>query len=101
MQDQPNEWIVYAVPGTEDRVQYWARGTSTFSSTFSYGAFPFDKQRLQFRIMTEVRANHDWLDDSQRRQWSSSDFFVALLFLKNSCLPNPVHLGAFDNSQSQ
>jgi len=71
LQDQPNEWIVYAVPGTEDRVQYWARGTSTFSSTFSYGAFPFDKQRLQFRIMTEYLPQLDG-DDSLQLQGPSA-----------------------------
>ena len=53
MQNQPNEWILFAVPNS-NRVQYWARGTSQFSSTFKYGAFPFDRQTLQFRILNEV-----------------------------------------------
>ena len=50
----PNDYLVYAAPGTTDRVQYWSRATSIFGATFHYGAFPFDRQRLQFRISTEV-----------------------------------------------
>ena len=61
LQYMPNDYLIYAVPGTTDRVQYFSRGTSTFSSTFHYGAFPFDRQRLQFRIATEVRLSKNLL----------------------------------------
>ena len=65
LQDMPNDYLVYAVPGTEDRVQYWSRGTSVFGATFHYGAFPFDRQRLTFRIATEVRLSSLWVLDYQ------------------------------------
>ena len=81
LQNQPNEWVVFAIPGT-DHAQYWARGTSEFSVNYNYHAFPFDRQgsvpllsfhrarhselgltqcpclgcrqRIEFRVMTEV-----------------------------------------------
>lgn len=53
VQNMPNDYTVFAVPGS-NRVQYWTRGTSKFSASFDYGAFPFDRQRLQFQIVNEV-----------------------------------------------
>ena len=59
LQNQPNEWVVFAIPGT-DRAQYWARGTSEFSVNYDYSAFPFDRQGSS-PLLSSHRARHSEL----------------------------------------
>ena len=56
LQNQPNEWVVFAIPDT-DRAQYWARATSEFSVNYDYSAFPFDRQG-SFPLLSSHPARH-------------------------------------------